>query len=109
MFRQQNNRMAVVRDSGGTVWDISRRMWPFPGDLLDLTDIVAVVIGLLFVVLWPFWLLAKFLGVRWAIVIQRDGHEVGRELVRGWSRSARRINVLALEVSAGGRGGQFVF
>jgi hypothetical protein len=47
------------------------------------------------------------LGVRWAVVIEREGHEVGRELVRGWSKSKRRINEIALEAAAGGRGGHF--
>lgn len=84
-----------------------RDWWPFPGDLLDFTDLFAVLVGLLFVVLWPFWLLAKFLGVSWSVVIERDGHEVGRERVRGWSKSKRRVNEILLEVAAGGRGGQF--
>lgn len=99
----------MVRDTGGTVWDVSRRWWPFPGDALDLTfGWLEVLVAALFVVLWPFWLVAKFCGVRWVITIERDGHQVGRELVRGWNRSKGRMNEIALEIAAGGRGGQFV-
>nr|WP_194946068.1 hypothetical protein [Mycolicibacterium malmesburyense] len=101
--------MAVVRDTGGAEWQISRRWWPFPGDALDLTfGWLEILVGALFVVLWPLWLLAKFCGVRWVITIERDGHQVDRELVRGWNRSKGRMNEIALQIAAGGRGGQFV-
>ncbi|MGZ5363507.1 MAG: hypothetical protein ACXWZR_05280 [Mycobacterium sp.] len=81
--------MAVLTDPNGTVWSINRRMWPFPGDALDLTfGLFEVLIGVLFALLWPFWLLAKFCGVRWVITVERNGHQVGRELVRdGTGRS----------------------
>lgn len=99
----------MVRDTAGTEWGINRRWWPFPGDALDLTfGWLEILVGALFLVLWPFWLLAKFCGVRWVITIERDGHQVGRELVRGWNRSKGRISEIALEITAGGRGGQFV-
>jgi hypothetical protein len=55
----------------------------------------------------PFWELAKFCGVRWVITVERNGHQVGRELVRGWRNSKRRINEIALDVTTGPRGGQF--
>ncbi|HJT92501.1 MAG TPA: hypothetical protein VJ777_11220 [Mycobacterium sp.] len=100
--------MALTRDPNGTVWTVSRRWWPFPGDALDLTfGWFELILGALFAVLWPFWLLAKFCGARWVITVERDGHQVGRELVRGWGESQRRINELALEVSSGGRSGHF--
>ena len=101
-------RMAVIVDAHGRAWSVHRDWWPFPGDLLDLTDLFAIAIGALFLVLWPFWLLAKFLGVRWVVVIERDGQEVGRELVRGWTRSKRRVNEILHEIAAGGRGGHVV-
>ena len=41
-----------------------RDWWPFPGDLFDFTDLFEILIGLVFVVLWPFWLVTKFLGAR---------------------------------------------
>lgn len=63
-------------------------MWPFPGDALDLTfGWVEVVLGVLFAVLWPLWLLAKYFGVRWVITIQRDRSHVGPELAGGWGKS----------------------
>ena len=58
-------------------------------------------------VLWPFWLLTKFLGARWVIVIERDGHEVGRELVRGRAKAKRRVNEIALQVAGGDRSGSY--
>jgi hypothetical protein len=101
--------VAVLTDPNGTHWSVNRRWWPFPGDALDLTfGWFEVILGALFAVMWPFWLLAKFCGVRWVITIERDGHQVGRELVRGWSKSKTRINEIAFDVAAGGRGGQFV-
>jgi hypothetical protein len=105
---KQNKHVAVVRDPSGTVWDVSRRWWPFPGDALDLTfGWFELVLGALFVVLWPLWLLGKYCGVRWVITIQRDGHQVGRELVRGAGNAKRRINDLAMEIAHGSRSGSF--
>jgi hypothetical protein len=99
--------MAVVLDPYGINWSVHRDWWPFPGDLLDFTDLFEIVIGLLFVVLWPFWLLTKFFGARWVIRIERDGREVGRELVRGGGRAKRRINEIAHEIANGGRSGAY--
>ncbi|MGO4445744.1 hypothetical protein AB4Z42_20555 [Mycobacterium sp. 2YAF39] len=100
--------MAIFTAPDGTVWSINRRWWPFPGDALDLTfGLFEVMIGILFAVLWPFWLLAKFCGVRWVITVERNGHQVGREQVRGWNSSQRRVNEIAQEVVAGGRSGHF--
>jgi hypothetical protein len=99
--------MAVVLDSHGRAWSVHRDWWPFPGDLLDFTDLFEIAIGLVFVVLWPFWLLTKFLGARWVIVIERDGHEVGRELVRGRAKAKRRVNEIALQVAGGDRSGSY--
>jgi hypothetical protein len=73
----------------------------------DFTGPLELAIGLLFVGLWPFWLLAKVLGVRWVIVVERDGHEVGRELVRGGRRAKRRINEIAHEIANGNRSGAY--
>ncbi|MCK0175383.1 MULTISPECIES: hypothetical protein [Mycobacteriaceae] len=100
--------MAVVVDPNGREWSVHRVWWPFPG-VLDLhLDLIALLLALPFVALWPFWVAAKWLGIRWTIVIERDGEEVGRELVRGWQRSQGRIAALALEVSQGARSGRFV-
>jgi hypothetical protein len=99
--------VAAIRDPNGTHWSVNRRWWPFPGDLLDFTGLFELVIGLLFVGLWPFWLLAKFLGVRWVIVVERDGHEVGRELVRGGRKAKARVNQIAYEIANGTRSGAY--
>jgi hypothetical protein len=79
---------------------VSRR--PF-----DFTDIFELAIGLLFVVLWPFWLVAKLFGVRWVVVVERDGHEVGRELVRGRRKAKARVNQIAFEIANGHRSGGY--
>jgi len=81
--------------------------WPFPGDLLDFTDLFEILIGLVFVVLWPFWLATKFLGARWVIVVEGDGHEVGRELVRGGRKAKTRVNEIALQIAGGDRSGSY--
>lgn len=100
--------MAVLTDQNGTVWNVYRDWWPFPGDVTDLTDLFGVLIGVIFLALWPFWWLGKCLGVRWAVVIERDGHEVGREKVRGFGASKRRVTEILTEVAAGHRSGRFV-
>jgi hypothetical protein len=99
--------MAVVLDPHGRAWDVHRDWWPFPGDLLDFTDLFEILIGLVFVVLWPFWLLTKFLGARWVVVVERDGHEVGRELVRGGRKAKARVNQIALQIANGDRSGSY--
>jgi hypothetical protein len=99
--------MAVVLDAHGRAWSVHRDWWPFPGDLLDFTDLVEILIGLGFVVLWPFWLLTKYLGGRWVIVIERDGHEVGRELVRGSGKAKRRVAQILREIAGGDRSGSY--
>jgi hypothetical protein len=99
--------MAVVLDPHGRAWDVHRDWWPFPGDLLDFTDLFEILIGLVFVVLWPFWLLTKFLGARWVVVVERDGHEVGREVVRGGRKAKARVNQIALQIANGDRSGSY--
>ncbi len=105
---KQNKHVAVLTDPDGTVWSINRRWWPFPRVLLDVTfGWVESLIGLILGTLWPFWLLAKFCGVRWVITIYRDGQQVGEERVRGWNRSRQRIKEIAQDVVAGGPSGHF--
>jgi hypothetical protein len=99
--------MAVVLDPHGRAWSVHRDWWPFPGDLLDFTGLIELAIGALFVVFWPFWLMAKLLGVRWVIVVERDGHEVGRELVRGGGKANARVNQIAFEIANGDRSGTY--
>ncbi|MDZ4265437.1 MAG: hypothetical protein U1D00_07030 [Mycobacterium sp.] len=52
-----------------------------------------------FLILWPFWLLAEVLGVRWVVVVQRTDDEVRRERVRG-PCGTRRVS-LPFTVSGG--------
>ncbi|MCV7040756.1 hypothetical protein [Mycolicibacterium moriokaense] len=101
--------MATLTDQNGTVWTIKRRWWPFPNGLLDLTfGWVENLIALIFTLLWPFWLLAKFCGVRWVITVERDGERVRKELVRGWKKSKVRIDEIAGELDADNRPGYFL-
>jgi hypothetical protein len=51
--------------------------------------------------------LTKFLGARWVVVVERDGHEVGHELVRGGSKAKRRVNQIAYEIANGARSGSY--
>jgi hypothetical protein len=93
--------MAEVTDPSGVSWSLRRRRWydltGFEGNSLD--------VGLVFIVLiggwWPFWFIAHWLGLRWRIVIERDGEEVGEEWVRGWRKSGRRIQEISESVIAG--------
>ena len=73
-----------------------RRKWMYVPDTVGDSDgvvggIFAAVVLLLFLA-WPFWFAAKFLGVPWTIVIERDGRGVGTERVRGWRASQRRMD-----------------
>jgi hypothetical protein len=92
--------VAVLTDPDGSVWSIRRRWWSFPG-FLDLLGWVGDLIGVIFMILWPFWLVAKFCGVRWVISIHRDGERVGIERVRGWTNTRLRMEEIAQEVAAG--------
>ena len=105
--------MPILTDPSGVQWSVHRKMWPFPsvGTLLDNFDFFGWVIGLALLfpclLLWPFWLLAKFLGVRWVIVVERDHQETERELIRGWGRSEARMNELAVQFGQGWRSGRY--
>ena len=60
------------------------------------------VIVLLVLLAWPFWFVAKFLGVPWTIVIERTGREVGTERVRGWRASERRMDEIRQSILGAG-------
>ena len=72
-------------------WNLSFLQGP------DLSDVG----GYLLAVLWPPWFIAKWLGVRWVIAIERDGKVVCDARVRGWRTSQRRIQELAGAAAAG--------
>ena len=108
---KQDGRVAVVTDAGGAQWNIHRRWWPFP-DLTDLVDldwfVLSLIVSIPFLLLWPFWYAAKFVGVKWRIVIERDHSEQGYELVRGYRASGARINRIADDIARRPRSGHFV-
>jgi hypothetical protein len=60
-----------------------------------------IIVLLQVIVLWPPWFIAKWLGVRWRIVIVRNGTKVGEVRVRGWRKSQRRIADMAASAAAG--------
>jgi hypothetical protein len=97
--------MAEVTDPNGVRWSVRRRRWY---DLSDLnTGSSAEGLGLLVILIllvggwWPFWFIAHWLGLRWRIVIKRDGEEVDEEWVRGWRKSRRRILEITESATAG--------
>jgi hypothetical protein len=103
--------VADVRDPNGAYWSVHRRWWPFP-DVFDVIDLaflgwIGAVLALPFLLLWPFWLASKVLGARWAIIVEHDGAEADRELVRGWSASGARIAELARLIQQGAPSGHF--
>ena len=88
--------MAKVRDLDGAGWTVRRWWWrtlPWETGFATL-DMVLLLIALPLMVMWPFWLMAKWLGVPWTIVVECDGVEVDRERVRGWRGSRQRISEL---------------
>lgn len=99
--------MQKVVDPDGVTWRIRRWWWdtvPWQTGF-DTLDAIFFLIMLPFMLLWPFWLAAKWLGVAWAVKIERDGREVGSERVRGWRASGARIAELAEQAKAGTLGG----
>ncbi|MEH3133286.1 MAG: hypothetical protein PGN27_25305 [Mycolicibacterium neoaurum] len=100
--------MAVVTDPRGVQWSVRRRWWPF-GEVFDpaFDGLIGLILVVPTLLLWPLWFAAKGLGVRWRIVVERDGVEVESVLVRGWRRSAGRIDEIALQVARGWRSGHF--
>jgi len=78
------------------------RRW-FPNwNLSFLSDAGSGDFGTFFLaVVWPPWFIAKWSGVRWIILIERNGREVGEVRVRGWRKSQRRIHEMAEAAVAG--------
>ena len=84
----------TVTDPDGSSWSVRRWWWktiPWETGFATL-DMLIFLVVLPFMVLWPFWLLAKWCGVPWTIITTRDGEEVGREQVKGWRRSGARMD-----------------
>ena len=95
--------MAEVTDPDGVSWSIRRWWWktiPWETGFATLDFLIFLVV-LPFMLLWPFWLLSKWCGVPWTIVIKRDGTQVGREQVKGWKRSGTRVEEIARSAQDG--------
>lgn len=89
--------MADVIDPDGVRWSVRRWWWktiPWETGFATL-DFLIFLIVLPFMLMWPFWLLAKWCGVPWTIIVTRDGTEVSREKVTGWARSRARVEEIA--------------
>jgi hypothetical protein len=92
-----------VTDPSGEQWTVGR--WWFTAipweSGIAFIDMIIFVIVLPFMLAWPFWLLLKWLGVPWSIVVKRGDTKVGEEKVRGWKASGARIDEIARLVQAG--------
>jgi DivIVA domain-containing protein len=89
-------RWSVYRRWGVKHWDATTYSQSVGDELIMGTINLLQVI-----VMWPPWFIAKWLGVRWKIVIERDGIEAGEALVRGWRKSQRCIQEIAEMAAAG--------
>ncbi|MGU3502171.1 hypothetical protein [Mycobacterium sp. C31M] len=100
--------MAVVTDPNGVQWSVHRRWWPFWNlGGFALEGLFGLVMAAPCLVLWPMWLVSKWLGARWRIVVVRHDTEVETRLVRGWRASGASIDQLALQIARGWRSGHF--
>jgi hypothetical protein len=91
-----------VTDPGGVQWSVYRRRWYWRSADDAGIELEWLAAGtLLLVAWWPFWFIAHWVGLRWKIVTERDGTEVGDERVRGWRKSRRRIQEIAESAAAG--------
>lgn len=101
--RRRHSRVGMFRvlDPPGVPWTVYRRWFP-NWDLSFMGGADPGELGLLlFAVFWPPWVLAKFLGVRWVICVERNGIHVRDEKIRGWHESNRRLDELAAAVANG--------
>lgn len=101
--------MPHIKGADGVRWSVRRHWMP----LLHYLDMaswgnstfgaVMFVLALPFILAWPFWLLAKFCGVPWKVVVKRDDDEVAVEKITGWRASGRRIDEIVRGVQICGR------
>jgi hypothetical protein len=120
--------MATVTDPRGVHWRVSRKWWEFEPRIPDagtgqdklagfVTDVLVQLL------LFPLAFIVHSLGLPWVVVIERDDaddpervvyykddagevermmfYQVGKEKVRGWFRSGRRIQEIAELAAAG--------
>jgi len=74
----------------------------FNPDWPDWLFVIGLVVTLPFIIAWPFWLLARFAGAPWTLVVRRKGKEVRRETVRGWADSRQRMRDIIAEARSQG-------
>ena len=99
--------MPSRRDAENKRWTVRRVWWPFGTWLLDLPDWGGLfALGLLLmaplVVIWPFWVLAKYIGTPWTLIVRREGEEMNREQVVGWAASRERMDAILRHVCSEG-------
>ncbi|WKG06053.1 hypothetical protein [Mycolicibacterium sp. HK-90] len=95
----------AVTDPRGVGWTVRRKWMEGPTTIMDgdsLVDVILSVGQLLCLLAWPFWFAAKFLGVPWKIVVERENREVGTERVRGWRASTRRMDEIRRHIGMAG-------
>ncbi|MGE0780221.1 hypothetical protein [Mycolicibacterium sp.] len=95
--------MEKVTDPAGVAWTVRRWWWktlPWETGFATLDALIFLIV-LPFMVLWPFWFAAKWLGASWTLLVERDGTQVHREQVRGWRASGVRVHELAQAAAAG--------
>ena len=106
MSAKKRGTMVKVTDPGGVQWSVRRsRGYEMPdlggGDWGPDGLLVFLLVPFFYVAIWPFWFISHWLGVRWVVVIERDGKQVGHENVRGRNRSGQRIQEIAQSVATG--------
>jgi hypothetical protein len=70
--------------------------WP------DWAFVIGLVVTTPFLVAWPFWLVARFLGAPWTLIVKRAGHELRKEKVNGWQASRQRMAEILAEARVSG-------
>jgi hypothetical protein len=91
--------VAAVTDPNGVEWSACRRWWVVDAPSSGGEDLVLVILVVVF--LFPLCFIAHGLGLPWTILIYRDQEVVGKEKVRGWGTSGRRIQEIADSAAAG--------
>lgn len=96
--------MPSGRDPDGAFWTVRRVWWPFATWLAQATEnelvfTLALIATAPMVLIWPFWLLTRFAGRPWTLVVRRMGEEMNREQVEGWSASRDRMAAILRHVT----------
>lgn len=97
--------MVNVRDGQHVDWSVHRGWWISPGfpDISGFDFFTGPIIWLVTVLSWPIWLIGKLCGVRWKVLVWRDGALVRTEKVRGWAASGRCVDEIVKSLQDGCR------